>query len=151
MIQSTSYQRLQVITSGPTPSNPVELLRCPRMSWLLQQLKESAHIVLVDTPPLLATTDGVLLASQIDGVVVVANASDSRLESMKAAVEGLQRTNSKILGFVWNRAPVRPFSDYSRRERYYRQMGSQVAPLAETDSGGELDQDEGKETVAIAS
>ncbi len=151
VIQSTSYQRLQVITSGPTPSNPVELLRCPRMSWLLQQLKESAHIVLVDTPPLLATTDGVLLASQMDGVVVVANASGSRLESMKTAVEGLQRTNSKILGFVWNRAAVRPFSDYSRRERYYRQMGAQAAPLAETDSGPELDQDEGKETVATTS
>lgn len=151
VIQKTSYQRLQVITSGPTPSNPVELLRCPRMTWLLQHLKESANIVLVDTPPLLATTDGVLLASQIDGVVVVANASDSRLESMKAAVEGLQRTNSKILGFVWNRAAVRPFSDYSRRERYCRKMGAQAADPVETDPGPVLDRDEEKETVATAS
>jgi Mrp family chromosome partitioning ATPase len=120
------------------------------MGWLLQRLKESAHIVLVDTPPLLATTDGVLLASQIDGAVVVANASNSRWESMKAALDGLQRTNSKILGFVWNRAAVKPFSDYSRRERYYRKMGAQPAPLAETESGLMPERDEGKEPVTTA-
>lgn len=151
VIQNTSYQRLKVITSGPTPYNPVELLRCPRMGWLLQRLKESAHIVLVDTPPLLATTDGVLLASQIDGAVVVANASNSRWDSMKAALDGLQRTNSKILGFVWNRAAVRPFSDSSRRERYYRKMEAQPAPLAETESGLMQERDQGKEPVATAS
>lgn len=148
IIQNTHYQRLKVITSGPIPSNPVELLRCPRMIWLLQQLKESAHIVLVDTPPILATTDGVLLASQVDGVVVAANASDSRQDAMKTAVDGLQKANDKILGFVWNRATVRPFSDYSRRERYYRQLGSPTLAPAVAESGPTLDRDQSKEAVA---
>ena len=120
------------------------------MSWLLQQLKESAHLVLVDTPPILATTDGILLASQVEGVIVAANASNSRLESMRVAVAGLQRANSQILGFVWNRAAVRPFSEYSRRERYYRQLRGEASAPAEAESGADLEQGKEKETVAPA-
>ncbi len=106
-----------------------------------------------DTPQALNSfsTDGVLLASQVEGVVVAANASNSRLESMKAAVEALQKANGKILGFVWNRATVRPFSEHSRRERYYRQLrqlGTQALAPTDTESGPNLDQDKEKETVA---
>ena len=49
VVQSTNYPRLQVITSGTIPANPTNLVRCPRMSWFLERVKESADLVLIDT------------------------------------------------------------------------------------------------------
>ena len=108
--QETSCKRLKVIASGPVPPNPVELLRCPRMGSLLEHLKEVADIVLIDTPPVLTAADGVALASQVEGVIVLVNAANSRMGEMKATLGSLEKVGTPILGFIWNRSIAYPFA-----------------------------------------
>ena len=102
VVQSTNYPRLRVVTAGTIPADPTNLIRCPRMSWVLERLKESADLVLIDTPPLLYSADGMLLASQVEAVVMAVSATHARRDSMGAALENLRRANLNILGFIWN-------------------------------------------------
>jgi len=122
VLQPTPYQRLRVITSGPAPTNPMALLRCPRMGWLLEQLRESADLVLIDTPPVLATADALVLASQVEGVVLVASHPNSRMEAVRMSLASLEKARTPILGFIWNRTGTHPFGYRSRGHRYYRNL-----------------------------
>lgn len=110
--QETSFNRLKVIASGPVPPNPVELLRCPRMGSLLEHLKESADIVLIDTPPVLTATDGVILASEVEGIIVLVNAASSRMGEMKATLGSLEKAGTPLLGFVWDQAIAYPLTGW---------------------------------------
>ena len=119
VIQSTNYPRLQVITSGTIPANPTNLTRCPRMSWILERVKESADLVLIDTAPSLDTADGTLMASQVDAVVMAVNATQTRQDSMDATLSNLRRANRNILGFIWNQRKPGLFTQTSRSQGYF--------------------------------
>jgi Mrp family chromosome partitioning ATPase len=88
----------------------VELLRCPRMGPLLKHLKEIADIVLIDTPPVLTVTDGVVLAAEAEGVIVVVNEASARMKEMKEALVSLGKAGTPILGFIWNQSMAFPFA-----------------------------------------
>ena len=120
VVQSTNYPRLQVITSGTIPANPTNLVRCPRMSWFLERVKESAELVLIDTAPSLENADGALMASQVDAVVMAVNATQTRQGSMDATLVNLRRANRNILGFIWNQRKTEPFGQTSPSQRYFR-------------------------------
>jgi succinoglycan biosynthesis transport protein ExoP len=113
VVQVTSYQRLKIITGGPVPPNRVELLRCPRMGSLLEHLKEAADIVLIDAPPVLTATDGVILASQLEGIIVLVNAASSRMGEIKATLGSLQKVGTPILGFIWNQPIAYPLTEWA--------------------------------------
>ena len=120
VVQSTNYPRLQVITSGTIPVNPTNLVRCPRMSWVLERVKESADLVLIDRAPSLDNADGALMASQVDAVVMAVNATQTRQGSMDATLVNLRRANRNILGFIWNQRKTEPFGQTSPSQRYFR-------------------------------
>jgi capsular exopolysaccharide synthesis family protein len=120
--QETPHKRLKVVTSGPVPPNPLELLRCPRVTWLLEQLKETYDIALLDTPPALAVTDAVALASQADGVILVIDAQSTRWEEMRTVLTGLERVGTPIMGYIWNRATATPWTFLAPWQRYYRKL-----------------------------
>ena len=120
VLQSTNYPRLQVITSGTIPSDPTNLIRCPRMTWVLERVKESADLVLIDTAPSLDTADGALIASQVDAIVMAVNASQAKQGSMEASLVNLRRANRNILGFIWNQSRPGLFSRTSHGQRYLR-------------------------------
>ena len=107
VVQSTNYPRLRVITGGAIPADSANLIRCPRMSWVLERLKESADLVLIDTPPLLNSADGMLLASQVEAVVMAVSATQTKQDSMAATLENLRRANQNILGFIWNQFGIK--------------------------------------------
>ena len=113
VVQVTSYQRLKIITGGPVPPNRVKLLRCPRMGSLLEHLKEAADIVLIDAPPVLTATDGVILASQLEGIIVLVNAASSRMGEIKATLGSLQKVGTPILGFIWNQPIAYPLTGWA--------------------------------------
>jgi capsular exopolysaccharide synthesis family protein len=122
VIQETSYPRLKVITSGSLSADPVELLASPRTKGLLEQLENLASIVLVDTPPLKAAVDGVILASQVQGLVLLVNGESSRSETMKRALATLEKTGAPLLGYVWSKINLKRLDNYSSGRRYFQSL-----------------------------
>ena len=101
----SSGGRLRVLTAGTVPPNPSELLGSGRMRELLVTLKEHADIVIIDAPALLPVTDAAVLASQCDGVVVVARMGRVTQPQMARALQALGHVHARVLGFVANAAP----------------------------------------------
>lgn len=95
-------RRLAVLPSGPPPPNPSELLALRRTADLFAALREECDILLVDSPPVLPVTDAVVLANQVDGVIVVANATKTRQREIHRAAELLAQVNAPVIGTVVN-------------------------------------------------
>jgi capsular exopolysaccharide synthesis family protein len=86
-LKDVGIPNLQVITSGPLPPNPAELLGSQRMLDVIEALKSRADIVLFDAPPVIAVTDAAVLGTRVDGVLLVINAGHTRREHAKRAKE----------------------------------------------------------------
>jgi polysaccharide biosynthesis transport protein len=97
-----SMPTLEVITAGDRPPNPAELLASDTMQTLLTQWREKYDHIVIDTPPVLAVTDAVVLATLADCVVLVARSGQTGSQSLKRTVELLRRVNAKIAGVVVN-------------------------------------------------
>lgn len=118
-IQNTRVPGLRLMTSGPLPPNPAELLRSHRMSQVLEELKDEADIVIVDTPPTLTVADASILGPRMNGVVIVGKIGSTRRDALMQAQESLQKTGANIFGVVLNRAnPAR--GGYYYNYYYYR-------------------------------
>jgi capsular exopolysaccharide synthesis family protein len=105
-LQNTSVANLQVLTSGPIPPNPAEILASKRMAEILVILKGQADYILIDTPPIIAVTDAAILSPRVDGVLLVVNAGKTRRDLAVKARDMLQQINANILGVVLNNARV---------------------------------------------
>ena len=103
-LQNTRIPRLQVLTSGPLPSNPTELLGAPEMAALLDELIQEFDIALLDAPSLLAVADAAVLAPLVDGVAVVVWLAQARREAVEAALRQLADVKVKPVGVIINRA-----------------------------------------------
>ncbi len=99
-------ENLKVLTSGPLPSNPADLLGSPRMDEIVGQLKKRADMVLFDAPPVIAVTDATLLAAKLDGVLLVLRARSTRRDHAERAKELLERVGVRIVGTVLTNAQV---------------------------------------------
>ena len=99
-LQSTSIKGLRVLTSGPEQGNPSDLVYSSRMGAVLAAIAADADIVLIDTPPLGAISDAAILASQVDGALLVIAAGKTRREHAQAARDTLQRARAHVLGAV---------------------------------------------------
>ena len=94
--------RLKVITSGPIPPNPAELLSSNEMKNLLQFLKGNFKHVIIDSPPAISFTDAAILATLVDGVVLVAMAGKSSIHLMRRFKQRLGNLGTRIFGVVLN-------------------------------------------------
>ena len=113
--QDTAVPNLRILAAGPTPPNPSELLGSRRMSEVISVLKGQADFVLFDTPPIIAVTDAAVLASKVDGVLLVIRAGKTKRDLAKRAKELLDKVNANILGVVLNdaRAESNAYSYYA--------------------------------------
>jgi succinoglycan biosynthesis transport protein ExoP len=102
-LQATGVDNLRLLNTGPLPPNPSELLGSQRMAALIEQLKGEADVILFDSPPSLAVTDASVLATQADGVLMVADAGRTRRKFAAEAVERFQQVGANLLGVVLNR------------------------------------------------
>ena len=118
-LQNTQVENLRVLTSGSLPPNPSELLGSQRMRTLLQNLKGQADVVLIDSPPTLAVTDSAVIASQVDGVVMVLQAGATRREAALRAKEEICRTGGKLIGVALNKLKASRSSGYYYYHYYY--------------------------------
>ncbi len=106
-LQPTEIDSLSVLTSGPIPPNPSELLGSHRMAHLVERLTEAADIVIFDSPPVLAVTDAAVMGRQVDGVLLVADAGHTREHALAGATVELQKTGTNLLGVALNRLDTR--------------------------------------------
>lgn len=93
---------LTVITSGPVPPNPAELLNSGRMKALLKSVQAEFDLVVLDVPPLLSVTDTQILAANVDGVILVVRQGVAQRASVKRATELLNMVHANVLGYVLN-------------------------------------------------
>jgi non-specific protein-tyrosine kinase len=107
-----------VLTSGPTPPNPSEVLASSYVRDIVRSLLDKVDYVVLDTAPLLPVADGSEVAALADGTLLVARHGVSTDSHIRRAVHALARVDAKLLGVVLNRIPARKSSEYGYT--YYR-------------------------------
>ena len=115
----TDIPNLDVIPSGPIPPNPSEVLSSQRMADLIEVLRGRYDRIIIDTPPITAVTDAVILSKVVDGVVLIVRAGVAHRELVRNAVEQLRQVNAHILGAVLNGVDMGRDSYYYYQYYYY--------------------------------
>lgn len=105
---------LDLITSGPLPPNPSELLASQEMANLLAEVTIGYDNVVIDGPPVLMATEATVLASMVDGVILVVDIQRSRRREITRSLDLLDRAGARVLGTCVNR-----YGRALRRETYY--------------------------------
>ncbi|MDA0270103.1 MAG: polysaccharide biosynthesis tyrosine autokinase [Chloroflexi bacterium] len=125
-VQRSVHTNVSVLSSGPLPPNPSELLGSARMQEIMDWLRERFDIVLLDSPPALVVTDASVLATLVDGIVIVARAGKTRRGAIVATVEELAQTGRPIAGLILNRVQAREsgYYYYAAYGRAYEEDGS---------------------------
>ncbi len=119
LLQDTFVPRLQVLSSGPLPPNPAEILGTARMRELLAVLDGHADTILIDSPPVNMLSDGAIIAALADGVLLVLMSGETRREAARRALEALRQVNAHVLGVLINRITPRSGGDYYYKAYYY--------------------------------
>jgi non-specific protein-tyrosine kinase len=104
-LQDVRVERLRVLTSGPLPPNPADLVGSRRMDDVISALRQRADYVLFDAPPVLAVSDAAVLGHKLDGLILVLRAGSARRDHAARAREELTRVNVPVLGVVLVNAP----------------------------------------------
>jgi capsular exopolysaccharide synthesis family protein len=104
ILQETAVPSLQVITSGPLPPNPAELISSLRMRDFLAAVRPLCDLVVIDSPPVTVVSDSAMLATQADGVLVVFSAPTVRRDMARNTVGALRQVKAPVLGIALNRA-----------------------------------------------
>lgn len=93
---------IHVVTSGPIPPNPTELLTSERMSELMAQLSEKYDYIIIDTPPVSVVTDAAAMSRNSDGVVFVLRQNSTKIGMARLAKKNLENVGANVVGCVLN-------------------------------------------------
>lgn len=104
-LQKTAVENLWLLSSGPKPPNPADLLGAERMAQIIAQLTEQADIVLFDAPPVMAAADAAILGARVDGVLLVIQAGKTRRDHSERARETLEKSRAHVVGAALTNAP----------------------------------------------
>lgn len=116
---TTEIEGLRVVTSGPIPPNPAEILDSRRMNEIISNLRAQSDLVIFDSPPTLAVADASILGSKCSGAILVVNAGQTRTEAAYHALETLEQTNVKVVGVVLNKLSPRKGTGYYYNYSHY--------------------------------
>lgn len=106
-IVRTGLDNLRLLTSGPIPPNPSELLSSKRMGAVLAEVQKDAELVILDSPPVLAVTDAAVLASKVDGVILLLEAKRTSHKAAHQACETIQSVGATILGAALTKVKIK--------------------------------------------
>jgi capsular exopolysaccharide synthesis family protein len=123
VLQFKNDRKVAVLTTGNTPPNPAELLSSKKMEQLLCQLQETTDVVIIDGPPFIVA-DAMILASRVDGVLMVVRPGHTRESLAKAAIEHIRLVGAKVVGVVLNRIPLRGADYYAGKSSLFTYYGS---------------------------
>ncbi|MBW1788607.1 MAG: polysaccharide biosynthesis tyrosine autokinase [Deltaproteobacteria bacterium] len=118
-IAKTDQANLHILPSGPRPPNPGELMHSARMSFLLSHLNRRFDNIIIDTPPILPASDAVLLAPQVDGVLMVVKAGHINRKMIGKAVDQIRNAQANVIGVVLNQVDTKKESYYKYYHKYY--------------------------------
>ena len=122
VIRATSVEGLHLLSSGAMPPNPAELIGSTRMRDLLTELGTQYDFLVLDSPPVMALTDSVILSTMVDGVVVVVDGTRTPKQIVRTACARLNYARAKVFGVVLNKVDARrsqygyyyqPYSHYT--------------------------------------
>lgn len=106
-----------VVTAGDPPPNPAELLGSKKMSQILDYLTKLSDLVIIDGPPFIVA-DAPILASKVDGVLLVIELGQTRAPAIRSMMEQINRSGAKIIGVVLNRLPTKKLAYYTGNLNY---------------------------------
>ena len=112
-LQAVPDTSLQVLTSGPLPPIPSQLLASKRIDAVIARLTSQAEIVIFDAPPVIAANDASLLASKLDGVLLVVKAGTTKRDHVRLAKDRLEKVNAHLVGAVLTNAQLDKSLQYS--------------------------------------
>ena len=122
-IRRVAVPGLMLIPSGPVPPNPADLLSLDSLSSLLDRISEHTDVVLIDTPPILAVSDALVVSLKTDGVLLLAHSGHTRNDSLRSAAAALHQGGIRLVGVVLNQK-----SDKDPGGYYYYGYSSDVPP-----------------------
>ncbi len=132
IIQSTKIPNLDVITSGPIPPNPSEMLGSKRMESLINALRKKYNHILIDSPPVTAVTDALVLSKSADGVIMVIRTGDTARQIVKNGMDQLNNVGAHIIGAVLNGIDLSSnkysYCYYQYYRYYYGEDGEKKKP-----------------------
>lgn len=112
-IVSTSNKNIDLLPTGPTPPNPVELLASENNKKLIAKLREKYDIILLDCPPVLGLSDTMIMTKYSDANLIVVSSRKTKVENLDKAKKVFTQANAKITGVIINRASVKDNTYYS--------------------------------------
>jgi non-specific protein-tyrosine kinase len=112
-LQPIPNTSLQVLTSGPLPPIPSQLLASKKIEQVISRLAGLAEVVIFDAPPLITVNDASLLASKVEGVLLVVRAGGTKRDHIKAAKDRLEKVNARLVGAVLTNAKMDVALQYS--------------------------------------
>lgn len=118
VIRPTGFDNLHLLSSGETPPNPSELLGSDKMQEVLTNMSANYDCVIIDSAPVTAVTDAVILSSMVDGVVLVANRRTAR-QQVRTALSRLEYARAKVFGVVLNQVDLNHFGYHGYHSLYY--------------------------------
>ena len=119
IVKQDPNTKLYMLTSGPIPPNPAELIGSEQMANLLKAMQKHFTHVVIDSPPIASFTDGVLIASMVDGVILVVHSGKSSRQIIRRSRQLLQDIGAKILGVVLNNVNRSSQDNYYYYQSYY--------------------------------
>jgi tyrosine-protein kinase len=117
-IRIKEIRKVAVLTAGPTPPDPARLLSSEKMDRFLSELEEVADVIIIDGPPFFVA-DAMILASKVDGILVLVRPGHTRRSLAKAAMEHIQLVGARVVGVVLNRIPLRGADYYAGKSYLY--------------------------------
>lgn len=111
-VHKTNIPNLSVLTSGPIPPNPSELLASKNMDALLDEMYETFDFILFDTPPTLAVTDAQVLANKVEATILVISSGKTEREAAQKAKELLLNAKARLLGVILNNRKIEDGGHY---------------------------------------
>jgi succinoglycan biosynthesis transport protein ExoP len=145
MLHLTKIQNLRVMSSGPIPDNPSEILGSERMDEILKRLDSECDLMIIDSPPALSVTDAAVLAPQVDAILLVVKPDTCNLSSLQQTIEQLKWVDGNVMGLVLNEIKTRGsrYSYYYKNYTYYHTYYDSTEPSRTIRSGkkgkGDLD------------
>lgn len=119
VIHSSVTDNLDVLTSGPIPPNPSELLSSARMTQLISELKPRYDMIIIDTPPTISVSDSLIIGRLVEGAVIVALAGSTTYDLLKKGLKFFQETSTPITGIVVNKFDAKKSGYYYGYGDYY--------------------------------
>lgn len=143
LFKATHQPGLYVLSSGPLPELPAELLGSVIMKELLGRLSARFDYIVLDSPPLMPVTDATVLSTQVDSVMVLVDAGHTRRKQLKETIARLRKVDANLIGVILNRVPTagadyRTYASYARSNNH-RENGEPVTGEIHTNGHSKFD------------